>query len=148
MLGASALNIVAGEGRWPHAYTTIIANKTVTDPADAASMAIAHINNPDNVAPLPIPTTVLSEHLLVDGTSAAERVAGALDQHYDQRRFANAGALDIAESRLTKWQRRKFDADIEQTRGTMNGLLSALGIRENIGIQELPGSSILVRRTP
>ena len=93
-------------------------------------MAIAHINNPDNVAPLPIPTTVLSEHLLVDGTSAAERVAGALDQLYDQRRFANAGALDIAESRLTKWQRRKFDADIEHTRGTMNGLLSALGIRE------------------
>lgn len=146
VLGTPALNIITGESRWPHYYAAKVANTNIANTMDAVSMAQSHVNNSSATSSKRDLPVSLKEHLLIDGTTAAEKVADALGRLHDQRRFANPGQLDIAESRLAKWQRMKFAIDIAATRGVTNNFRLLLNIQEDLAVEELPGSSLLVRR--
>lgn len=148
ILGTPALNIVTGDSRWPTYYAAGIANTCIANTMDAVSMAKALVNNPNNYSAGRELPPALKDHLLIEETSAAEKVAYALAQLHDKSQFSSLEQLDIADNRLARWQRKKFDVDIGVTRGHMNEFLLLLNIEEKIHIEELPGSSLLVRQLP
>jgi surface carbohydrate biosynthesis protein len=149
MLGTPSLNIVTGDSPWPGYYASRIASTTVPGPGEAVAAAISLLRAADtglgeDPARAPLPRE-LEEHFLIDGMSAAARVAEALTELHARSGFHDAPPLELADHALADWQARKFTATAEEVQEMADGFVAALGFDRTIQVEALAASSLLVR---
>jgi len=145
ILGSAAINLDAASGPRSRDFGCYVANPRVADPREAVAIAQAHLDNPDPTPATPAPSEALATHWCLEETSAAEKIAVCLGDLCRNKRLDDGDLLALGDVSLASWQNQKFTLDPAVVQGYLTDFLSLLAIPETVTLEDLPGSSLLLR---
>lgn len=152
ILGARAINLDAADGPRSSEFGCFVANPRTSNPLEAVELARSCLESPAADGAAFAPPASVGGHWRIDEISAAEKIALSLADLHTSRGLdggdgGGGGDLKLDDAGLTDWQTRKFTVDVPTVRAYLADFRGMLGFSETFVVEELSGSSMLIKST-